>query len=123
MVNLRGRAGKGTSGCLTTLVLFGIALYFGLPVADVYVRQYQFAEEMRSQARLAPSLTDAVIRRRLEDKADALDLPAEALKTLKIKRTGGSARRITIDAEYSETVVRPFFRHTFTFRPHAEEQL
>ena len=118
-----GRAGKGSGGCLTTLVVFGAVLYFGLPVAEVYVRQYSFSEEMRSQARLGPSLTDAVIRRRLTDKADELGLPPEAMKNLKIRRTAGRDRRITIDSEYNETVVRPGFTHTFIIRPHAEAQL
>jgi hypothetical protein len=115
-----GRAGKTSMGCLTTLLLFGAALYIGIPVAQVYIRQYQFSEEMRSQARLGPSLTDAVIRRRLVDKADELALPPEAVKNLKIKRTGGRDRRITIDSEYSETVTRPFFEHTFIVHPHAD---
>jgi len=115
-----GRAGKTSMGCLMTLLLFGAAIYIGMPVAQVYIRQYQFSEEMRSQARLGPSLTDAVIRRRLIDKADQLGLPPEAIKNLKIKRTGGRNRRITIDTEYSETVKRPLFEHTFTVRPHAD---
>lgn len=118
-----GRAGKGSSGCLVTLVLFGAVIYFGLPVAEVYVRQYSFSEEMRSQARLAPGLTDVVIRRRLMDKADELGLPPEAIKNLKIRRTSGRDKRIIIDSEYSETVRRPMFEHTFTIRPHADAEL
>jgi len=118
-----GRAGKGSSGCLLTLVIFGAVIYFGLPVAEVYVRQYSFSEEMRADARLATGLTDAVIRRRLVDKADALGLPPEAIKNLKIRRTGGSDRQITIDSEYAETVTRPFFTYTFTIRPHADASL
>jgi hypothetical protein len=106
-----------------TLVIFGLVIYFGLPVAEVYVRQYTFSEEMRTDARLATGLTDAVIQRRLTDKADELGLPPEAIKNLKIRRTGGSDRQITIDTEYSETVKRPLFTYTFTIRPHAEESL
>ena len=118
-----GRAGKGSGGCLMTLVIFALVVYFGLPVAEVYVRQYTFSEEMSTNARLATTLTDAVIRRRLIDKADELGLPPEAVKNLKIRRTGGSDRMITIDSEYAETVKRPFFTYTFTIRPHAEESL
>jgi hypothetical protein len=118
-----GRAGKGSGGCLMTLVVFGAVLYFGLPIAEVYVRQYSFSEEMRSQARLAPGLTDAVIRRRIADKADQLGLPPEAMKNLKIKRTAGRDKHITIDSEYTETVRRPGLEHTFTIRPHADAQL
>ena len=118
-----GRAGKGSSGCLLTLVVFGAVLYFGLPVAEVYVRQYSFSEEMRSAARLGPSLTDAVIRRRLIDKADELGLPPEAITNLRIRRTSGRDKRIIIDSEYTETVRRPYFEHTFTIRPHTDAQL
>lgn len=118
-----GRAGKGSSGCLLTLLVFGAVVYFGLPIAEVYVRQYSFSEEMRSQARLAPGLTDAVIRRRLADKADELELPPEAMKNLRIQRSSGRDKHITIDSEYAETVRRPGFEHTFTIRPHADAQL
>ncbi len=118
-----GRAGKGSRGCLLTLVVFGLVIYFGIPVAEVYLRQYSFSEEMRTDARRATGLTDVVIRRRLIDKADELGLPPAAIKNLKIRRSGGSDRQIRIDTEYSETVARPFFTYTFTIRPHAEESL
>ena len=115
-----GRAGKGSMGCLLTLLIFGVVLWLGLPVAQIYVKQYSFEEEMRSQARLGPSLTDAVIRRRLVDMVDELGLPADAAKNIKIRRTSGRDRRITIESEYSVTVRNPVFTHTFQFRPHAD---
>ena len=115
-----GRAGKGSGGCLFTLAVFGVVVWLGLPIGQVYIKQYSFEEEMRSQARLGPSLTDAVIRRRLLDKVDELSLPPEAAKNIKIKRTSGLDRRITIDSEYQVTVTNPLFSHTFVFRPHAD---
>ena len=115
-----GRAGKGSSGCLLTLVIFGVVVWLGLPIAQVYIKQYSFEEEMRSQARLGPSLTDVVIRRRLLDKVDELSLPPEAAKNIRIKRTSGRDKHITIDSEYSVTVRNPVFTHTFVFRPHAD---
>jgi hypothetical protein len=119
-----GRSGKGSGGCLMTLVIFGLVIYFGIPVAEVYVRQYTFSEEMRTNTRLATSLTDAVIRRRLTDEADRLGLPPEAIKNLKIKRGGtGFNREIDIDTHYSETVKRPFFEYTFNISPHADSPL
>ncbi|HET7041722.1 MAG TPA: hypothetical protein VFI13_06875 [Gemmatimonadales bacterium] len=118
-----GRAGKGSLGCLTTLVFFGAVAYFGLPVGQIYVRQYQFADEMRTATVLATNLTDAVIRRRLQDKADELGLPPEAVKNLKIRRTGGTDRHITIDSAYDETVHLPGFAYTFHFTPHADQPL
>lgn len=115
-----GRAGKGSGGCLLTLVIFGVVVWLGLPIGQVYVKQYSFEEEMRSQARLGPGLTDAVIRRRLLDKVDELSLPPEAAKNIRIRRTAGRDKHITIDSEYSVTVRNPIFTHTFVFRPHAD---
>ena len=72
------RRGSSSTGCLLTLLLFSAALYYGINIGEVYWRFYQYQDEMRSQARLAPSLADGVIRRRLLLTVDRLGLPAEA---------------------------------------------
>lgn len=118
-----GRRGSSSTGCLFSLLLFGAALYFGVPVAGVYVRYYQLTDEMHSEARLAPGLTDETIRRRVAAKVDELGLPDSAVKNLRIKRYSGLNRRITLDTEYTETVKLQFFTQTFRFKPHAEEPL
>lgn len=122
MVNsVSDRRGSSTTGCLFTLMIFCVALYYAVHIGDVYLRYYQFQEEMRSEARLAPSLTDGVIRRRLLLKVDQLDLPAEAQK-IQIKRTARPPQ-ITIEAEYTEEVHLPLFNHTFRLHPSAVEGL
>lgn len=118
---LSNRRGSSTTGCLFTLLIFSGALYYGVHIGEVYWRYYQFLDEMRSEARLAPSLTDGVIRRRLMLKIDELDLPAEAQK-LTIKRIARPPQ-ITIEAEYSEEVHLPLFNHTFRLHPRAVEGL
>jgi hypothetical protein len=118
-----GRRGSSSSGCLFSLLLLGAVLYFGIPIASVFIRYYQLTDEMRSAARLAPSLTDATIRRRVVDKADELSLPNDAVKNLRIRRLGGTDRKITIDTEYADTLTVQFFTHVFVFKPHAEEPL
>lgn len=115
------RRGTSTMGCLVTLLLFSVALYYGVHIGEVYWRFYQYQEEMRSQARLAPGIPDGVILRRLLTKVDELDLPPEAQK-ISIKRTA-RPRQIAIEAEYAEEVELPFFRHTFHLRPRAVEGL
>ena len=120
MVN-RSRHGKSNLGCLVSLALFVAALYYGINIGEVYVRYYQMLDEMRSQARLAPGLTDAVIHRRLLDKADELGLPPEADK-ITIRRTPQPAR-IVIESEYSETLQLPLITPTCHFHPRAEEPL
>ena len=111
------RRGSSSTGCLLTLLVFAAALYYGVHIGEVYWRFYQYQEEMRSQARLAPSIPDGVIRRRLLTTVDELGLPAEAQK-IQIKRTA-RPRQITIESEYAEEVTLPLFHHTFQFHPHA----
>lgn len=115
------RRGGSTLGCLFSLLLFAAILYYGVNIGQVYWRYYQLKDAMRSSARLAPSLTDAVIRRRLRLQVEQLRLPDSAERF--IIRRSGRPRTITIDTEYSESVNLPFFSHTFTFKPHAVEPL
>lgn len=117
----RDRRGSSSTGCLLTLLVFAAALYYGINIGEVYWRFYQYQDEMRSQGRLAPSLSDGVIRRRLILKVDELGLPSEATR-IQIKRTA-RPRQITIESEYSEEVNLPLFKHTFHFRPRAVEGL
>jgi hypothetical protein len=101
--------------------LLVVALYYGINIGDVYYRYFQLQGEMRSQARLAPSLTNGVIQRRLRAKVEDLGLPEEALN-IRIVRSAAS-RRINISTTYEESVDLPFFNHTFTLTPSAEAPL
>jgi hypothetical protein len=116
----RSRRGVGGLGCLFSLVLFGAALYYGITIGQVYLRYYQLLDTMRIQARLAPSLHDDVIGRRLTAQSDSL-LPGGSPEFI-ITR-GGHPNRITIETEYTEEVDLPLFKHTFVLRPKAEEPL
>jgi hypothetical protein len=114
------RRGAGGFGCLVSLALFAAALYYGVNIGQVYFRYYQLVDGMRIQARLAPSLQDDVIHRRLNAQADSL-LPRTRPR-FRITR-GGYPSRIVIETEYAERVDLPLFKHTFVFRPRAEQPL
>jgi hypothetical protein len=114
------RRGSGGFGCLFSLLLFGVALYYGANIGKVYLRYYQLIDGMRSQARLAPSLQDDVIYRRLNLQADSL-LP-KSRPRFKITR-GGHPNRIVIETQYTDHVDLPLFKHSFLMRPRAEEPL
>ena len=114
------RRGAGGFGCLLSLILFATALYYGINIGQVYLRYYQLMDGMRSQARLAPSLQDDVIQRRLTAQADSL-LPGRRPQ-FKITR-GGTPKRIIIETIYNDKVELPLFKHTFVMRPRAEERL
>lgn len=121
VVMWRSRRGASNRGCLFSLLVVVVALYYGINIGEVYYRFYQMQEEMTSQARMAPGISDLVIRRRLQAKAEALGLPPEA-RDIRITRSG-QARQITIQSRYAESVDLPFFNHTFTLTPRAEAQL
>jgi hypothetical protein len=123
MVNRTGttRRGASTIGCLFSLIILAAAIFYGVNIGKVYFKYYQLKDTMRSNARLAPSLTDATIRRRLVTKVDELGLPPEAQKF--VIRRSGRPRTITITTEYSESVDLPLFKHTFVFKPQAVEPL
>ena len=122
MVNLGrpSRRGGSSLGCLLSLLLFAGALYYGINIGQVYLRYYQLLDGMRIQARLAPSLHDDVIYRRLNGQADSLLTGGSP--RFKITR-GGHPSRIVIQAEYTDQVDLPLFRHTFVLRPRAEAPL
>ena len=121
MVSLRRAPwrGAGSLGCLLSLLLFAVALYYGTNIGQVYLR-YQRIDGMRTQARLAPSLHDDVIYRRLNAQADSLLTGGSP----RFKSTrGGRPSRIVIQGEYTDQVGLPLFKHTFVLRPRAVEAL
>lgn len=120
ILGLKSRLGAGGLGCLFSLVLFAAALYYGVNIGQVYLRYYQILDGMRTQARLAPSLHDDVIHRRLSAQADSV-LHGNTPE-FRITRTG-NPKRIVIETEYSDHVDLPLFKHTFVLRPRAEEPL
>jgi len=113
--------GGSTAGCVFSLVLFVAAIYYGINIGKPWFRYYQLLDEMRVSARLGPTLTDPVIRRRISDKIEELNIPPEANKITIVR--GGKPRKITITTTYSETVTLPLFEHTFIYTPKAEEAL
>ena len=119
---IRSRRGASNIGCLVSLALFVAALYYGINIGEVYLKYYQLKQEMRSQARLAPSLADDVIKRRILNRVDQLDLPSGAQRNLQIDRSTVK-RSIVIRTQYEETLELPLFRHTFRLRPRAEAPL
>jgi hypothetical protein len=116
-----GRRGASPYGCLiAALVVVGV-LYYGLEVGAVYLRYWQILDEMRSVARLATNMDDATIQRRLNAKADALELPTQAHR-FTIRRTS-QPRRIQISTSWTETVALPFTTYTLRLNPVARAPL
>lgn len=122
VVRRLGRRGGSTLGCLVSLALFIAALVYGVRIGEAYWRYYQLLDEIRTQARLAPSLSDDVIRRRLVARAEDLKLPREA-RRFRIKRTPTVPGTITIETQYNEVIQLPVRSRVVTFKPRAVEPL
>lgn len=120
---MRDRAGKGGLGCLGTIVVFVLIIYFGARIIPPWMHYEQFQDEMRSDARFGTTLTDSIIRIRLLAQVDTLGLPAEA-RRITIRRRNGRPPTITISTEYTERITLPIFGvKLLHFKPTAEEPL
>jgi len=117
----RDRQGSGTLGCLLWIVGFAAVCYYGFHVGQVYFKFFRLQDAMRWQARLAPSLTDDVIRRRLAEEAAEILRPAKPLR-FRIVRSD-RPRRIIIETQYTDSVRVPLLHRTFDLKPRAEEPL
>ncbi len=76
---------------------------------------------MREQAKIAPSIDDATIRRRLLRKIDEIGLPEEA-KRMSIRRTA-RPREIRIRVSYPAVFEFPFYKYVHTFNLEASQPL
>ncbi|UCF41843.1 MAG: hypothetical protein JSW43_05835 [Gemmatimonadota bacterium] len=117
----RNTRGATRLGCLFTLLLFVTGLYYGVNIGGVYLRYYRLMDEMRTQARVAPSIDDDTIRRRLLRKIEQLDLPPEA-RAVTVQRTQ-RPREIQIATTYRDTLVLPFYKYVVTLTPEARQPL
>lgn len=119
--HLRDRSGKSRLGPLVALVILAAALYYGARLGDVYIQRWRMVQEMKSVARLAPTLDDATIRRRLHAKAEELDLPQSAHR-FTIRRLS-RPREIRISTSWERPVELPFVQYTLTFNPEVRQPL
>jgi hypothetical protein len=108
--------GAAKLGCLFSMLVVAALIYFGVNVGGPYLRYYQFRDAMQQQVRFAERKSDSEIIATLRLKADSLALPAAAQR-IRIQRTPS---RITVWAEYGETIDFPFVTRDITFRPVVE---
>lgn len=121
-VPLRNRRGASRMGCLFMLLIAAFIGYYGVTIGGVYLQYWRLEEEMRSQARLAPSIDDQAIQRRLLRKMDELNIPDEARRRLSIRRLA-RPREIRIRTEYQQILELPFVQYTLTLTPEARQPL
>ena len=114
----RDRRGAGTIGCLFTLLIFGGALYFGLPIGHSYWRYTKMHDEMRTAARFARTIADEQIVRQILLMVDELELPREA-RRIRVTRNPAT-RRVSIQTAWTETLELPFLTREIRYKPRVE---
>ncbi len=110
------RRGASSLGCLFTMLIVAVGVYYGVNVGEVYWRYYQFQDDMRQEARFATNVPNDKILARLRARADTLGLPDDA-HDIAVKR---NAKGISIEAEYYERIEIPMKARDVLFHPHAE---
>jgi hypothetical protein len=90
--------------------------YFGINIGEVYLRFYEYQDDMKQEVRFATANTNDKILERLRARADSLGLPEDA-RAIAIRR---SAKAISIEAEYYERLEFPMYSRDVLFHPHAE---
>lgn len=118
---VRGRRGISRLGCLFILLLLVVGTYYGVSVGGVYLTYYRMLDAMRSEARFAPSIDDATIKRRLRVKAEELALP-ESASNVQVRRRR-RPRQIEITTTWSKVIELPFFTYEISFSPVAKAPL
>ena len=118
---VRGRRGVSRLGCLFILLLLVVGTYYGVSVGGVYLNYYKMLDAMRSEARLAPSIDNATIKRRLRTRAEELELP-ESAYNVQVRRRR-RPREIEITTTWSKVIELPFFTYELSFSPVAKAPL
>jgi hypothetical protein len=116
---VRSRRGASSLGCLFTLLIVAVVIYFGVNIGEVYWRNYEFQDDMTQEVRFAAHSPDENIRNRLKAAADSLELPDDARDIL-IRR---SQTTISIEAQYYQRIELPMYARNVLFHPHAEGPL
>ncbi|MDH4043491.1 MAG: hypothetical protein OEW06_03450 [Gemmatimonadota bacterium] len=119
--HLRGRAGKVPVKFLLTMTVLGGIIYYGIGAGGGFLKYYQMKDEAGVQARFATNQTDEVIRRRMREKATALNLPPAAQRITVRRRA--RPREIFITTAWPDTIVLPFYRLVHTYRVEARAPL
>lgn len=114
----RGRRGVSTLGCLFSLLIAAVVLYYAVGIGKVYWKYYRLHDEMETSARFATGRSDEVIQRHLAGIARDLDLPAEAQHFV-IRRVEFPPT-VTIRTQYQMVIELPFQHKLITLKPHVE---
>ncbi|MHB1328433.1 MAG: hypothetical protein ACYC2K_09550 [Gemmatimonadales bacterium] len=116
-----GRRGASTTGCLFSLLVTAVVVYYGLNLGQVWWRYYELLDRMKSAARFANVNTDAQILSQLQGDAAELSIPGSPLRFRVVRTQNPNA--ISISTSYTEQVELPFVHRTLSFKPSVNQRL
>ena len=116
-----GRRGVSTTGCLFSLLVVAVVVYYGLNLGQVWWRYYELRDRMKTAARFANMATDAQIVSQLQGDALELSIPGTPLRFRVVRTEHPNA--ISISTSYEERVELPFIHRTISFKPSVDQRL
>jgi len=114
----------GTIKLILVLALLGGLVYIAAEVVPPYFANYQFQDDLDSEARLGTYSTkgDDVIRDAIFKKAQDLELPL-AKEQIRVQRVGSSGSgSVLIEAEYTVHVELPGYPLDLHFHPQTKNK-
>jgi len=102
VVKLSNRRGV-TLGCLLWVLVIAAVAYFGVGVAEVYVKHANYKDVMAQEIRFRGKQPDYQLKNRFIFLADSLGLPPDAGIVTITRRQG----RITVTSHYDQTIDLP----------------
>lgn len=112
---VRRSRGASTLGCLFSLLITLVVLYYGINLGRVWWRYWELIDRMKTAALFATTQPVPETIRRLQNAVDEIGLPPDA-KRFKIQRIEGIST-IIISTEYQEKVELPFMHRAIRFKP------
>ncbi len=108
----RNERGEGRIGLCIALAVCGAAIFAGIQYVPVRIAAYHFHDTLRQEARFA-AVRDSVdvVRKRILDQADSLDIPLDA-DNLTVRKT---ASEVVVTAAYEKPIDLKVTKYTYRF--------
>jgi len=115
MVKRNVRRGASTGGCLLSIVVLMVVLYYGINLGRVWYRYFEIQDRMKAAARYSQNQSDNEIRAQLRSDVIDIGLPRDQIRFQLVRVAHPPS--ITITSEYQEKIDLPLLKRTLTFRP------
>ncbi len=93
------RRGASSLGCLFSLLIGAVVIYFGINVGEAYWRYYQFQDDMRQEVRFAANATNDAILDAPQGRRGLARAPRRSDRHL----DHAHDKTISVESEYSST--------------------